>query len=325
MPQTANQQPDLFDILIIGGGPTGLFAAFSAGLRGMKTMLIDSLPELGGQLAAFYPEKYIYDVPGFPKILAKDYANLLIEQAMPYHPEIILEEKILRLETIDLDGREIFKLVTERGGDLYAKALLITALPGSLAPRRPDLPDIDRFEGRGVSYYVKEKEKMRRKNVLIVGGGDSAFDWTSSLLDIASEITLVHRRNQFRAQEENIRKIRQSTVNIMTPYEVKEISGSDSVEGAVVVNVLTREEQYIAVDQIVFCLGFEASDDPVLHWGLEMNRKDIKITTKMETNRRGIYAAGDACWYPGKVKLIVTGMGEAAVAVNAIKVAIGLL
>ena len=310
---------DIFDITIIGGGPVGLFAAFYSGLRHMKTKIIDALPELGGQLTALYPEKYIYDVAGFPKIMAKDLAKNLIEQGLHHNPEICLNEKIESLEPVDIGDQRVLKLMGEKGNNHYTKGLLLTVGIGAFVPRKLELPDVERYEGKGIHYFVKDKKIFVGKNLLIVGGGDSAVDWSLNLQDTARSITLIHRRDEFRAHEDSVKKLLSSSVGVKLWYEIESIEGSSVVEKAVIRNNKTNEREILAVDHILFNLGFVASLGPLRNWGLEIEKGDIVVNTKMQTNVQGIYAAGDIVTFPGKLKLIATGFGEAAIAVNNIK------
>ncbi len=310
---------DLFDLTIIGGGPTGLFAAYYAGLRQMRTKIIDALPELGGQLTALYPEKYIYDVAGFPKILAKDLVKNLTEQACAYHPAIYLEERIVGMKITQVGEQRLIGLTTNKGEEHLSKALLLTVGLGAFAPRKLHLPDAERFEGKGVYYFVKEKSLLKDKDLLIVGGGDSAVDWALNLEGHARSITLIHRRDLFRAHEDSVKRLLASRTRVKLFYELKAILGNESVEKAIIFQNRTKEEETLPVDCILLSLGFVATLGRITEWGLEIEKNDIKVNSRMETNIPGIYAAGDIVTYPGKLKLIATGFGEAAIAVNAAK------
>lgn len=310
---------DVFDLTVIGGGPTGLFAAYYAGLRHMRTKIIDTLPELGGQLTALYPEKYIYDVAGFPRILAKELAKDLIKQAKQYDPEIHLDERVMGMDVQQDAGERIIHLTTREGRENFTKTLLLTVGIGAFAPRKLNLPDTQRFEGRGVEYFVTDKSKYKDRDLLIVGGGDSAVDWALNFDGYARKITLIHRRDQFRAHEDSVKKVLASSTQVKLFFELKSIHGNDHVEEAVIFQNRTKQEERMKVDYILLNLGFVASLGPLAEWGLEIVKNDVKVNSKMETNIPGIYAAGDIVTYPGKLKLIVTGFGEAAVAVNAAK------
>jgi thioredoxin reductase len=310
---------DLFDITIIGGGPVGLFASFYAGLRHMKTKIIDALPELGGQLTALYPEKYIYDVAGFPKVVAKDLAKNLIEQALHHDPTVCLNEKVESLRPDEVDGQQLLRLNTHKGVEHDTKALLLTVGIGAFVPRRLDLPGIEKFENTCVHYFVRDKSIFKDKRLLIVGGGDSAVDWALNLQDTANQITLIHRRDEFRAHEDSVKKLTSSQAEVKLWYEIDSVKGDSSIEEVVIRNNRTGETETLNVDHLLLNLGFVASLGPLRDWGLEIEKGDITVTTKMETNIPGIYAAGDIATFPGKLKLIATGFGEAAIAVNNIK------
>lgn len=300
------------DMLIVGGGPTGLFAAFYSGMRNTSCKIIDSLPELGGQLATLYPEKYIFDVAGFPKVQARDLVNQLVEQAMQFNPGIHLNEAVQTLVRRE-DG--LFELHTDKSVHL-GRAVIICAGIGAFTPRPLPAATAVNFEGRGVSYYIDKVENYRGKRVLVVGGGDSAVDYALMLEEVATSVTLVHRRDQFRAHEESVHKLQQSTVKLKTFAELTDVEGNGWVERAVIVNNQTQETETIEVDAIVSGLGFTASLGPIKEWGLEIEKNDIVVNSKMETNIPGVYAAGDVATYPGKLKLIATGFGEAPTAVN---------
>ncbi len=304
---------NVYDITIIGGGPSGLFAAFYAGLRDAKTKIVDSLPQLGGQLAALYPDKYIYDIPGFPKVLARELVDRLVEQAMQFSPRVYLNEKIVDLRA-DVDG--LVELESESGRIHRSRAVIIAAGVGAFVPRSLDIPDIKRMEGKGVYYIVQNLEFFRGKRVLVVGGGDTALDWARSLLDIASEVTLIHRRGTFRAHEQSVKEILLSSCNVLRFYELKALYGEEHVEAATVFDNRTGEEMTLEIDAIVLGLGFLANLGPIKKWGLEIVKNSILVDRTFRTNLPGVYAVGDIATYEGKLKLIATATAEAAVAVN---------
>ncbi|MDI3256615.1 MAG: NAD(P)/FAD-dependent oxidoreductase [Kyrpidia sp.] len=306
------EQEELFDVTIVGGGPTGLFAAFYAGVRDMKTKIIDSLPQLGGQLAELYPEKYIYDVGGFPKVRAKELVERLVEQAFQYHPEVCLNEQVQELRKRE-DG--VFELHTNHRVHL-SRAVLITAGIGSFTPRPLPVDGAAAYEGRGIYYYIDNLEKFRGQSVLVIGGGDSAVDFALMLEPVAKRVVLIHRRDQFRAHEDSVKKLLASRVEVKTFFELKGIRGDDALTGATIVHNKTGEAQDLDVQSIISGLGFSASLGPILNWGLEMEDNSIVVNTRMETNIPGVYAAGDIVTYPGKLKLIATGFGEAPTAIN---------
>jgi len=306
---------ELHDLAIIGGGPAGLFAAFYAGLRGMKTLLLDALPELGGQLAVLYPEKYIFDVPGFPKILAKELVARLVEQATQYEPTIKLEEQVVNL--IPAGDKQI-RLVST-GGEYRTRAVLIAAGVGAFAPNKLDAPGVARLEGKGVEYFVRSKAQFAGKRVLIIGGGDSAVDWALNLQDTASDITLIHRRDQFRAHEGSIQELYASRAKVLTFWELREIHGEERVEAATIFNNQSGKERELPVDIVLLTLGFKADMGPIKNWGLSIEKRSIRVDGRCATSMPGVYAAGDIAASEVKLDLIAVGFGQAAVAVNAIK------
>jgi len=305
------ESSDLHDVTIIGGGPTGLFAAYYAGFRSLKAKIVDSLPELGGQLTAAYPEKYIYDVAGFPRILAKDLVRNLVEQARPFAPTVCLGESVQKLEP---SGGKHLRVLTDRA-EHWSRVLVITTGLGMYTPRR--LRGSESFEGKGLYYTVMRTDEFRGKEVVIIGGGDSAVDWALHLEQLARGITLIHRREQFRAHAENVRRLLNSTVRVKLSCRAKGLRGEAHVREVVIVNTKTKAEEVLRVDAVLACLGFSSDLGPMADWGLELEGNDaIRVNTKMETNIAGVYAAGDVTAFPGKVKLIATGFGEAATAVN---------
>jgi len=303
----------VYDITIIGGGPAGLFAAFYCGLRKASCKIIDSLPELGGQLATLYPEKHIFDVGGFPKILAKDLIQRLREQAFAYSPAVNLNEEVKELNRRD---DNIFELVTDKRIHL-SKAIIICAGIGVFTPRPLPTDKAKDYEENGIFYYVDKLDQFRSKKVLVIGGGDSAVDYALMIEKVAEKVTLIHRRDGFRAHEESVRQLMESSVDVRTFVELSDLHGSGGVlEAATVINNKTKETDTIPVDAVVSGLGFSASLGPIADWGLEIENSEVVVNTKMETNLPGVYAAGDIVTYPGKVKLIATAFGEAPTAVN---------
>ncbi|HWA83902.1 MAG TPA: NAD(P)/FAD-dependent oxidoreductase [Fimbriimonadaceae bacterium] len=299
------------DVTIIGGGPVGLFAAFYAGLRGMSTRIVDSLPELGGQLTALYPEKYVYDMPGFPKILAKDLARQMAEQGLQFGAETVLEDTAVELLKTDSG----YAIRTEQGLELPTKTVIVSAGAGAFTPTRIGVEREAEFEGKGISYGVKDKSALAGKRLLIVGGGDSAFDWCLNLEPVAKEITLVHRRDQFRAHEDSIEKVRNSRVAMKLWCTVKELHGDDALEAITIENSQTKELERLEADAVIVNVGFKSSLGPIKGWGLQIERNQIVVNERYETNLPGIFAAGDVCSFSGKLKLIATGVGEATMAV----------
>ncbi len=305
---------DVFDITIIGAGPTGLFAAFYAGLRGARTQVIDSLEEVGGALTAIYPEKYIYDVIGYPKVLAKDFVEQCAAQADRSEPTIRLNEQVLELERTD-EG--LIRLGTSNG-DRWSRTVIVCAGVGAFEPKRVEAPGVRELEGQGVHYFAKRVEDFRGKDVVIVGGGDSAVDWAVTLEPIATRVTLIHR-SKFRAHEATVQQLHASTCDLRFPgCEIAAVhAGPDGRLGAVTYKDATGEETTIPAQELIVAIGFVADLGPLKTWGFELQRNQIavdKIT--MATNIPGVFAAGDVAVYPAKFKLIATGAAEAVTAVN---------
>lgn len=304
------------DVIIIGAGPAGLFAGFYVGMRGLSFRFIDPLPEPGGQLSALYPEKYIYDVAGFPKVYAKDLVKGLVEQVAPFNPIYSLGE---RAETLEREG-DHFKVTTSSGNTYTARAVIIAAGVGAFEPRRLGAPGEKELEGKGVYHAVKTKAEFQGKRVLIVGGGDSAVDWALNLLGTAKEITLIHRRPQFRAHEASVKELfkahEEGRLTVLTPYEVRRIEGDTQVRKAVIFHNGTQEEKELEVDTVLILAGYLTKLGPLANWGLELEKNRIKVDTTMATSIPGVYACGDIVTYPGKLPLIVLGFGEAAIAAN---------
>lgn len=303
---------NLFDITIVGSGPTGLFAAYYAGFRGLKTKLIDSQPDLGGQITALYPDKLIYDVGGFPRILGKDLVTNLVEQAMQYTPTICLNEQV---QAVNRQEDHVLQMQTDLGTHL-TKVVIITAGIGAFTPKTFKRPELDQWIGKGLYFAVRSKEEFRGKHLLVIGGGDSALDWALGLVDYAKEITLIHRRDGFRAHEDSVRKLFNSPIKVKVFYEIKALQGDTQVNEAIVFNNKTRAEETLQVDAVLAFLGLVSNLGPIREWGMAIEDDSIVVNTKMETTLPGIYAAGDVVAFPGKLKLIATGFGEGATAVN---------
>ncbi len=305
---------DVYDITIIGCGPTGQFAAFYAGLRGARTQVIDALEEPGGALTAIYPEKYIYDVIGFPKVLAKDFVEQCDIQARRGEPTIRLNEEVLGLERRD-DG--LIRLSTSRG-ERWSRTVVVCAGVGAFEPKRLDVPGISELEGRGVHYFAKRVEDFRDKDVVIVGGGDSAVDWAVTLEPVGRHVTLIHR-SKFRAHEATVRELEASSVDLRFPgCEVSALhAGDDGRLAAVSFTDATGSEQTVPAQELIVAIGFVADLGPLKSWGFELQRNQIVVDkVTMATNIPGVFAAGDIAVYPAKFKLIATGAAEAVTAVN---------
>ncbi|NGM83754.1 NAD(P)/FAD-dependent oxidoreductase [Paenibacillus sp. 7124] len=313
-----SQQSDspINDLLIIGGGPAGMFAAFYGGMRQASVTLIESMPQLGGQLAALYPEKYIYDVAGFPKVTAQELVDNLSRQMSLFQTDIRLEEKVLSVEKRE----ERHFVVTTDKAEYHAKAVIITAGVGAFEPRRLDLPEAGRFEKANLHYFVSDLNAFKDKKVLISGGGDSAVDWALMLEPVAAEVTLIHRRDKFRAHEHSVENLMNSKVKVITPSEITALHGEEFIEKVTLSNVKTKETQELEVDSVIVNFGFVSSLGPITEWGLQIEGNSIVVDSRMETNIPGLFAAGDITTYPGKLKLIAVGFGEAPTAVNNAKV-----
>ncbi|MAU17405.1 MAG: ferredoxin--NADP(+) reductase [Muricauda sp.] len=302
------------DILIIGAGPTGLFAVFEAGLLQLKCHLIDALPQPGGQCAEIYPKKPIYDIPGFPEVLAGDLVDNLMEQIKPFQPGFTLGERAETIEKLE-DGS--FVVTTNKGTKHHAPIVAIAGGLGSFEPRKPQLENLAKYEDNGVAYMIKEPEIYRGKKVLIAGGGDSALDWSIFLTDVAEEVTLVHRRNEFRGALDSVEKVQQlkneGKINLITPAEVVALKGENKLEKVTVKNTETSEEIDVEVDNFIPLFGLSPKLGPIANWGLEIEKNAIKVdnTYDYQTNIPGIYAIGDVNTYPGKLKLILCGFHEA--------------
>lgn len=303
----------VYDITIIGGGPTGLFTAFYGGMRQASVKIIESLPQLGGQLSALYPEKYIYDVAGFPKVRAQELIDNLKEQMAKFEPTVSLEQSVEKLEK-QADGT--FKLTTNKEVH-YSKTIIITAGNGAFQPRRLELESAAQYEGKNLHYFIDDLNKFAGQKVVVFGGGDSAVDWALMLEPIAEKVTIVHRRDKFRAHEHSVENMQNSKVEIKTPYVPAELIGDDEgIKQVILEGVTDKEKEVYDVDAVIVNYGFVSSLGPIKEWGFEIEKNSIVVNSRMETNVEGIYAAGDICTYDGKVKLIACGFGEAPTAVN---------
>lgn len=303
----------VYDITIIGAGPAGLFTAFYGGMRQASVKLIESLPHTGGQLTALYPEKDIYDVAGFPKIKAQQLVDNLNEQIKLFNPTVVLEQAIERVERLEDNS---FKLTANTGDIHYTKTIIITAGNGAFEPRKLNVDGAEKFEGKNLHYFVTNMNQFKDEHVLLLGGGDSAVDWALMLEPIAKKVTLVHRRDTFRAHEHSVEQLKNSSIEIVTPYVPIDIRGEDRIETMILKETRGEKQIEIDLDSVICNYGFISKLGPIAEWGLEIERNSIVVNSKMETNIPGIYAAGDINTYPGKVKLIATGFGDAPTAVN---------
>lgn len=305
------------DVVIIGAGPVGLFAAFQAGMLGMKCAVIDALEFVGGQCSALYPEKPIYDIPAYPQISGEELIEKLKKQAAPFNPEYYLDQQVIALTKTDTG----FDVTTSKNITISAKVVLIAGGCGAFGPNRPPLEGIEQYEGKSVFYSVQRREDFRDKKIVIAGGGDSAIDWALSLAEIAEKIYLIHRRDKFRAVPESLRRlnelVNEGKVEMVVPYQLSALEGENGYLNAVVVENLQGGVKKLDADILLPFFGLKMSLGPILDWGLNIESHHIKVEgAHYETNIPGIYAVGDIASYPGKIKLILTGFAECASALH---------
>ena len=311
------------DITILGAGPVGLSAAYYAGHRDASVRIVESLEQVGGQVSAVYPEKHVYDVAGHPRILGQRLTELCSEQGLQYGAEVVLGEEATGLDRIEADGEEVYALTTDADHRYLSRAIVITAGHGAFEPRKLGVDDVDSWEGKGLHYFVRQKAVFEGRRCVIVGGGDSALDWTLGLQDTAAlPITLVHRRDRFRALEASLKEARRleesGHVRICTPHEVRGISGNGAIESVAIENTSTGQVEEVPCDALITLLGFVSHLGAIADWNIELEgKRQIRVNPMtMETNAPRIFAAGDVAGYPGKITLITIGMGEAAIAAN---------
>lgn len=293
-----------------------MFAAFYGGMRQASVTIIESMPQLGGQLAALYPEKYIYDVAGFPKVTAQELVNQLKQQMDHFQPTVCLEEKVAQVVKKD---ERLFEIHTDKRIHT-AKAVIVTAGVGAFEPRRLELPEAAGYEKTNLHYFVSDLQRFKGRKVLISGGGDSAVDWALMLEPIAENVTLIHRRDKFRAHEHSVENLMNSKVNVVTPSEIIKLSGNGQIDKVTIEHVKTKEQTELDIDDVIVNFGFVSSLGPIAEWGLDIENGSIVVDSRMETSISGIFAAGDITTYPGKLKLIAVGFGEAPTAINNAKV-----
>ena len=302
------------DILIIGGGPTGLFTVFEAGLLKMKCHILDSLTQPGGQCIELYPKKPIYDIPGYPEIIAGDLIENLLEQIKPFDPSYTLGETALNLDKDD-DGS--FKVTTDKGTEISAKIIAIAGGLGTFTPRKPNISNITDYEDKGILYMIKDPNEFDGKTVVIAGGGDSALDWSIHLSKIAKKVILIHRRNEFRGANDSVASVQKlkdlGEIDVITPAQVSKLNGKDKLESIIV--EIDGNENEIETDYFIPLFGLVPKLGPIKDWGLNIENNAIKVNNSLDyqTNIDGIYAIGDVNTYPGKLKLILSGFHEAAV------------
>jgi thioredoxin reductase (NADPH) len=317
---STDEDTRVFDITFIGAGPSGLFGAFYAGMRELSVKILDALPQPGGQLIALYPEKMIYDTPGFPAILSKELVANLVQQAAQWSPAMALGERAAGLRRVPAPegAGECWLIETDRGRH-YTRTVVLTAGIGAFEPARLDNPSVSQFEGRGVEYLIRDLEAYKGQRLLIVGGGDSAVDWALALEPIARHVTLIHRREGFRAHDASVNALKASQVDVRIFYELRRLEGEGHLERAILFDNRTQEETSLDIDAAILALGFKADLGPIREWGLEtVGRRYIKVNSRMETNLPGVYAAGDLALQEElePLNLIVIGYGQVTVAVN---------
>ena len=301
------------DLCIIGAGPVGLFAVFEAGLLKMRCHLIDTLPQIGGQLSEIYPKKPIYDIPGYPTVLAQELVDQLAEQITPFDPSFTLGERVEELERLEDDS---FRLVTSDHTEVFCKVVVIAGGLGCFEPRKPAVANLETYEGKGINYIIKNPEQFRGKRLVLAGGGDSALDWTLHLAEIAEEVTLVHRGSTFRGAPDSADKVKaladQKKINLRLNANVTSITGNGYLNGCVITDK-EKNDTTVDADYFIPLFGLSPKLGPIANWNLNLDKNAIEVNTEdYSTNISGIYAIGDINTYPGKLKLILCGFHEAA-------------
>jgi thioredoxin reductase (NADPH) len=303
------------DIVIIGAGPVGLFAVFEAGLLKMRCHLIDYLPKAGGQLSEIYPKKPIYDIPGFPTVLAQELVDNLLHQIAPFKPSFTFGE---RVETMEKKGEADFLITTNLGTHVHAKAVVIAGGLGCFEPRKPEVPGLEKFEnGKGVNYMILDPEKYKGQKMIIAGGGDSALDWAIYLADVCSELTLVHRSESFRGAPDSVNKVMKlaesGKIKLMLNTNITSVDGKEKFESASFTHIKTQEKTTIPADHLIPLFGLSPKLGPIENWGLNLDKHAIEVNVDdYSTNVKGVYAIGDINTYTNKLKLILCGFHEAA-------------
>lgn len=311
------------DVVIVGAGPVGLFSIFECGMLRLKCHVIDALDSVGGQCAALYPEKPIYDIPAHPKVTGAELVDNLHQQCLPFNPTFHLGHQVTHVEQLDEVGKS-WRVTTSKGSVIECRAIIIAAGVGAFGPNRPPLANIEQFEGHSVHYYVRNRDQFKGKNVVIAGGGDSAVDWAISLSELAASVSVVHRRAKFRAALESEAKLnelaQQGVIRLVTPYQLEGLEGTEQRLEKVIVKSMDNELQTLEADYLLAFFGLSMNLGPIAEWGLGLERSHISINPlTAATNRSGVYAIGDIATYSHKLKLILTGFSEAAQAAHAIR------
>ena len=315
--------PHTTDVVIIGSGPVGLFAIFECGMLKLDCHVIDALDAIGGQCAALYPEKPIYDIPAHPQVTGAELIHNLEQQILPFKPTFHLGQQVTTIEQLDDEGKS-WRIITSKGTEINCKSIIIAAGVGAFGPNRPPLDGIESYEGSTVQYYIKNREAYRDKNVVIAGGGDSAVDWAISLSEIANRVSVVHRRPKFRAAPESEARLndlaQQGIIDLVTPYQLDSLKGDSRNLHAVTVKSMDGEVKDIEADYLLPFFGLSMNFGPIAEWGLGMDKSHIQVDhLTSATSRPGIYAIGDVATYPHKLKLILTGFAEGAQAAHSIR------
>jgi thioredoxin reductase (NADPH) len=305
------------DVLIIGAGPIGMFSVFELGQLGIKSCIVDSLDIIGGQCSTLYPEKPIYDIPAYPKISAEQLIKKLNDQIMPFGPKILLGQKVEKIK----QERNTFYVKTSQDNLIVSKCILIAAGNGAFGPNKPPLKNIEDFEEKSIFYHIKDKQIFKNKNIAIAGGGDSAVDWAIELASITKKIFFIHRRQKLRAATNNVNKLllleKKGKVEIIVPFQIHSIEGSNGYLKSLTINNLDKQEKVLEADFFLPFFGLSSELGPIKDWELEIEKNLLKVNqSTCQTSREGIYAIGDVCTYPGKLKLILTGFSEAAIAAH---------
>ena len=307
----------LFDVTIIGGGPIGLFTAFYSGMRELKTKVIEFLPYLGGKISYFYPEKILRDLGGIPDISGEDLVKQLVKQATTFQPTIVLGQRVIGLERLQ---DQTFVLTSHNGEKHYTKTIILATGYGTLEANKLEVKNAERFEGQNLHYVVRKMKHFQGKRILVSGGGNSAVDFANHLSTIAEQITIVHRRDEFSGHEQDVSKLKNSSIQILTPYKVTELDGTGSIIQKVIIEHLeTGEQKEIEVDEVIVNHGFKIDLGPIKEWGLVLDEGRVVVNSKMESSIPGIFAAGDVTSYPNKLTLIAGGFADGPKALNSVK------